>query len=83
MRYCAWRYPAYRAQLAERDFVGQVRLGDADAGRWFEIKAGRVRSGAGLHPKADVTLCYETAATAVRPARKAAALNPIEALRYE
>jgi len=66
MRYCAWRYPAYRAQLAKRDFVGQIRTLDADVGRWFEFKSGRVRSRSGIHPKPDVTLSYETAATAVR-----------------
>lgn len=66
MRYCAWRHPAYRAQLAERDFVGQIRALEADIGRWFEIKAGTVRSGAGIHPKPDVTLSYETAAVGAR-----------------
>ena len=66
MRYTAWRHPAYRKQLAERDFVAQVRTLDADVGRWYEIRGGRVRSRAGLHPKPDVTLSYETAAIAVR-----------------
>jgi molybdopterin guanine dinucleotide-containing S/N-oxide reductase-like protein len=65
MRYCAWRHPAYRAQLAERDLVAQIRTRDADVGRWFEIKGGKVRSRAGLHPRPDVTLSYETAAVAV------------------
>ena len=66
MRYSAWRYPAYRAQLAERDFVGQIRTRDAQDGRWFEIKAGAVRSRAGIHPKPDVTLIYESAQVAVK-----------------
>jgi len=56
MRYSAWRHPAYRAQLAAHDFVAQIRSLDADAGRWFELKGGRVRSGSGLHPKPDVTI---------------------------
>ena len=62
MRYSSWRYPAYRAQLAEHDFVGQIRTRDTGIGRWFEIKAGTVRSGAGIHSKPDVTLNYESAA---------------------
>ena len=66
MRYCAWRHPAYRAQLAERDLVAQIRVLDADIGRWYEIKAGTVRSSAGIHPRPDVTLSYETAAVAAR-----------------
>ena len=44
MRFCAWRDPAYRAQLAERDLIAQIRTLDADVGRWYEIKAGKVRS---------------------------------------
>ena len=35
MRYCAWRHPAYRAQLAARDLVAQIRTREADIGRWF------------------------------------------------
>ena len=66
MRYSAWRHPAYHAQLAAHDFVAQIRTLDVDAGRWFELKAGRVRSRAGLHRKPDVTIAYDTAATAVR-----------------
>lgn len=66
MRYCAWRHPAYREQLAERDLIAQIRTLDVDAGRWFEFKAGKVRSGSGIHPRPDVTLSYETAAVAAR-----------------
>ena len=66
MRYCAWRYPAYRAQLAERDLVAQIRLRDADVGRWFELKGGALRSRAGIHPRPDVVMSYETAEIAHR-----------------
>lgn len=64
VRIGAWRSPAYRAQLAERDFIAQMRVRDADIGRWFEFSSGKVRSRAGLHPKPDVTVSYETAAQA-------------------
>jgi len=66
MRYGIWRYPSYRAQLAEHDVIAQIRSLDTDTGRWFEIKGGRVRSGKGLHPQPDITLSYETAVAAVR-----------------
>ena len=66
MRLCAWRYPAYRAQLAEHDFVAQVRLRDCDIGRWFAFKDGTIRSCAGLHHRPDVTISYETARLGVR-----------------
>src|SRR3990172_1664566 len=66
MRYCAWRYPAYRAQLAERDLVAQIRLRDAEAGRWFEFKGGKLHSRGGIHPRPDVIMSYETADIAHR-----------------
>ena len=34
MRFCAWRDVDYRKQLAERDFIAQVRLRESDVGRW-------------------------------------------------
>ena len=66
MRYCAWRNGAYRSQLAERDFVAQIRVRDADIGRWFSFANGTVRSRAGIHAHADITISYETAAQAVK-----------------
>ncbi|MCC6532993.1 MAG: molybdopterin-dependent oxidoreductase [Burkholderiales bacterium] len=66
MRYCAWRYPHYRDQLAERDLIAQIRVREDDSGRWYEVRAGRVRSRSGIHPNPDVTLSYETAAVAAQ-----------------
>ena len=65
IRICAWRSRSYRAQLAQRDFIAQIRVRDADIGRWFIFSGGKVRSRAGLHPRPDVTVSYETAAQAV------------------
>ena len=66
MRYCAWRHPAYRAQLAARDLVAQIRTREADIGRWFEFKGGKLSSRRGIHPKPDITLSYETAELGAR-----------------
>ena len=65
IRICAWRSPSYRAQLAQRDFIAQIRVRNADIGRWFIFSGGKVRSRAGLHPRPDVMVSYETAAQAV------------------
>jgi molybdopterin guanine dinucleotide-containing S/N-oxide reductase-like protein len=66
MRMCAWRHPAFRSRLGERDYVAQVRVRDHELGRWFAFKGGRVTSHMGIHPHPDVTLSYETAEQAVR-----------------
>ena len=49
MRWCAWRHPAFRAQLAEHDYVAQIRTRDADIGRWFAFAHGDGHL-AGRHP---------------------------------
>ena len=66
LRWSAWRYPAFRARLAEHDFIAQMRTRDSDVGRWFAFKAGRIASSAGIHAAPDVTISYETATQAVR-----------------
>ena len=48
LKYQAWRHPAFRARLRERNLVAQIKARDEEVGRWYEIKGGRLRSGAGL-----------------------------------
>ena len=38
---------------------------DGSIGRWYALEKGRVRSRAGLHPKADVTISFRDVATAL------------------
>ena len=66
LRYCAWRYPAFRERLKEKSFVAQVRTVDGSVGRWFAFGNGTVRSGSGLHDKAEITLAFKTAAIAAQ-----------------
>ena len=62
LKYAAWRYPTYRARLKERNLVAQIKARDGEIGRWYAIRDGKVTSGAGLRPDADVTLAFKNAA---------------------
>ena len=46
--YAAWRHPAFRARLKERNLVAQLKARDEEIGRWYAIRDGKVTSGAGL-----------------------------------
>ena len=61
LKYAAWRYPTFRARLNERNLVAQLKARDEEIGRWYAIRDGRISSGAGLRPDADVTLAFKTA----------------------
>ncbi|MEA3074299.1 MAG: hypothetical protein QOD29_5745, partial [Alphaproteobacteria bacterium] len=63
LKYAAWRYPAFRARLKERNLVAQIKARDEEIGRWFAIHDGMVTSGAGLRADADVTVAFKNAAT--------------------
>jgi trimethylamine-N-oxide reductase (cytochrome c) len=66
LRYCAWRYPAFRARLAEKAFTAQIRTKDGKAGRSYSFAGGKVRSRRGIAPNPDVTLTFKTAAIGAR-----------------
>ncbi len=66
MKRAARKHPAFAARVAERDIVAQIALRDGTRGRHFILRGGRVSSRRGLRADADVTLVFETAATAVR-----------------
>jgi trimethylamine-N-oxide reductase (cytochrome c) len=66
MRAMAKLYPAYAARLGERDLVAQFRLRDVPEGRWIELRAGKVRSRAGLHAKPDLTIHFKNREIAER-----------------
>ena len=61
LKYAAWRYPAFRARLKERNLVAQFKARDEEIGRWYAIRDGKVTSGSGLRADADVTLAFKTA----------------------
>ena len=63
LRFAAWRYPHFTARLKERNLTAQIKARDEGIGRWIEFCDGKIKSGAGLHPKPDVTLFFKNAAT--------------------
>ena len=63
LRYARWRYPQFAVRLKERDLVAQIKARDEGIGRWIEIRGGKIRSGAGRHPKPDIALAFKDAAT--------------------
>jgi trimethylamine-N-oxide reductase (cytochrome c) len=57
--------PAFRVFARRHDAVVQVQLKDGSLGRWFEVRAGRIRSHAGIHPQPDVRMMFKDIATAL------------------
>ena len=62
MKFQAWRHPALRARLKEKDLTAQFIARDEEIGRWFKFENGRVSSGFGLRKDADVTVGFKNAA---------------------
>ena len=58
----AWRHPAFRARLKERNLVAQISARDEEIGRWIELHDGTIRTSSGIHHKPDVTLGFKNAA---------------------
>jgi len=58
----AWRHPAFRDRLKERNFVAQFLARDEETGRWFAFRDGKFSSGAGRHANPDIKLMFKDAA---------------------
>ncbi len=41
LKFQAWRHPAYRERLKEKNLTGQFIARDEEIGRWFKIEDGR------------------------------------------
>src|SRR6185312_7161633 len=61
LKFQAWRHPAYRARLKEKNLTGQFIAKDEEIGRWFKFQDGRVTSGSGILKDADVTVAFKNA----------------------
>ncbi len=66
LRTTAHRHPAFAARLRERDLVAQIVLAGTSRGRAYAFRDGAVHSRAGLHPKPDITMTFDSAELAVR-----------------
>ena len=60
LKYKARKYPTFHARLRERDLIAQIKARDEEIGRWYAISGGKITSGQGLHPKANVTLAFKS-----------------------
>ena len=65
LRRAARSYPAFRAMLRQHDLVAQIQLKDGSIGRHFVIRAGTIKSVAGLHPRPDVAMIFKDVSTAL------------------
>lgn len=65
MRWLAWRNPEFRAKLANKDMVMQWRTKAGTPARSFHFLPNKVVARSGLHPKANVTLSFDSATYAV------------------
>ena len=61
LKYQAWRHPAYRERLKERNLTAQFIARDEEIGRWFKFQDGQVTSGFGMREDADVTVAFKNA----------------------
>ena len=66
IRVTAWRYPAFRQRLKEKDLVVQIKLENNRIARYYALRGGRLRSAAGLHSKPDVTVFFKNQKVAER-----------------
>src|SRR5215813_2652739 len=64
MKLQARRHEKFRNRLRERNLVAQIKARDEEVGRWFQLRNGIVRSGAGFHKAPDITLAFKDAALA-------------------
>ncbi len=65
MRLTAWRYPAYKSRLREKNLTAQIRI-KAGTGRYFVFQDGKVSSRRGIHPSPDVIVGFKSAGLALR-----------------
>lgn len=55
---------SFRKRLLEKNFTAQIKTKDG-IGRWYTFKNGKVTSGAGINPAAEVIVLYHDAETAL------------------
>ena len=66
LKFTAWRHPAFRRRLKEKNLIAQIKIADNSNGRYFVFKDGGVTSKAGIHPDPDVCLSFKDSQIAAR-----------------
>ena len=65
IRITAWRRPAYRERLKERNLIAQIRVKEG-SGRYFIFNNGTLTSRAGIHTDPDVVVSFKSARLALK-----------------
>ena len=61
LRFTALRHPAYKARLSEVNLIAQIKTRDESVGRWYQLENGRLKTRAGIHADAEISLVFKTA----------------------
>jgi molybdopterin guanine dinucleotide-containing S/N-oxide reductase-like protein len=59
------QFPSFRERLSSTNLTAQIKLKDNSAGRYFTIRKGKITSRATVYPKADVSVVFDSARTAL------------------
>ena len=66
LRWAAWKYPAFRTRLGEKNFTAQLRTRGGECGRWFTFHDQNITTGSGLYANPDMVLVFADATTGAR-----------------
>ncbi|MBW2208844.1 MAG: pyrogallol hydroxytransferase large subunit, partial [Deltaproteobacteria bacterium] len=66
LKITAWKYPAFKDRLKEKNFTAQLMIKNSSLGRYFTFKEGKIVSKQGIHSSPDVIMFWETAEVAVK-----------------
>lgn len=59
LKYTALRYPEFKQRLREKNLIAQIKLQDNSKGRYIEIRDGKIKSKAEIHPSPDITMFFK------------------------
>ena len=62
LKFTAWRYPAFRKRLKEKNFTAQIKTWDNGVGRSYTFRDGKTTSRSGVDPNADICMSFKTEA---------------------
>ncbi|MDA1325828.1 MAG: molybdopterin-dependent oxidoreductase [Proteobacteria bacterium] len=65
LKYTAWRYPAFRKRLKEKNLTAQIKTWDESVGRFYVFQDGKISSRAGIHRNPDICMSFKTEELAV------------------
>ncbi|MDP7523740.1 MAG: molybdopterin-dependent oxidoreductase [Arenicellales bacterium] len=61
LRYTSARHPSFKERLSEKELIAQIKTRDGTTGRWYQFRNGRLKSRAGVHREAEISLTFKSA----------------------